>query len=90
MSCGVGRRRGSDPMFLWLWHRPVATASIGPLAWDPPYAKGAAQVIAKRPNKQTKKIHCFIGKIVEQKLDGEEFFPSLLWGYGFILQIPEP
>ena len=26
MSCGVGRRRGSDLPLLWLWHRLVATA----------------------------------------------------------------
>ena len=42
MSCGVGRRRGSDPMLLWLWRRPAATAPIRPLAWEPPYATGAA------------------------------------------------
>ena len=40
--CGVGCRRGSDPALLWLWRRPVATAPIGPLAWEPPYAMGAA------------------------------------------------
>ena len=43
VSCGVGRRRGSDPSLLWLWRRPVATALIGTLAWEPPYAAGAAQ-----------------------------------------------
>ena len=42
MSCGVGRRLGSDPALLWLWHRPVATAPIIPLPWKPPYATGAA------------------------------------------------
>ena len=42
MSCGVDRRRGSDPALLWLWRRPAATALIGPLAWDPPYAVSAA------------------------------------------------
>jgi len=31
---------------LWLWRRPVATAPIQPLAWEPPYAAGAAQEIA--------------------------------------------
>ena len=46
MSCGVGCRRGSDPALLWLWRRPVATAPIQPLAWEPPYAAGAAQEIA--------------------------------------------
>ena len=42
MSCGVGHRRGSDPVLLWLWHRLGATALIGPLAWGHPYAVGAA------------------------------------------------
>ena len=52
---GVGRRRGSDPALLWLWHRPAATAPIGPLAWEPPYAAGAAQEMAKRQKKKKKK-----------------------------------
>ena len=42
MSCGVGLRCGLDPMLLWLWHRLVATALFGPLAWEPPYALGVA------------------------------------------------
>ena len=42
MSCGVGRRRGSDPGLLWLWCRPAAIAPIRPLAWEPPYAADAA------------------------------------------------
>ena len=41
MSCGVGRRHGSDPVLLWLWLWPAATAAIRPLAWEPPYAAGA-------------------------------------------------
>jgi len=52
VSCGVGCRRGSDPTLLWLWCRPVATAPIRPLAWEPPYAEGVAQEIAKRPKKK--------------------------------------
>ena len=47
MSCGVGHRRGSDPALLWLWCRPVATAPMGPLAWEPLYAMGAALEKAK-------------------------------------------
>ena len=31
-----------DPALLWLWRRPAATALIGPLAWEPPYAAGVA------------------------------------------------
>jgi len=49
MSCGVCHRCSSDPALLWAWCRPVATALIGPLAWKPPYAGGAAL------EKQTKK-----------------------------------
>ena len=41
-TAGVGRRRSSDPMLLWLWCRPAAVASIRPLAWETPYAAGAA------------------------------------------------
>ena len=42
MSCGVGHRCSLDLVLLWLWHRPVATALIGPLAWEFPYATGEA------------------------------------------------
>ena len=40
VSCGVGHRRGLDLAWLWLWL--TATAPIGPLAWEPPYAAGVA------------------------------------------------
>ena len=52
MSCGVGCRLGSDLVLLWLWRRPAGTAPIGPLAWEHPYAMGAAQEIAKRQKKK--------------------------------------
>ena len=42
MSSGVGHRHGTDLALLWLWHGPVATAPVPPLAWEPPYATGAA------------------------------------------------
>ena len=40
---------------LWLWRRPVATAPIQPLAWEPPYAVGAAQEIATTTTTKDKK-----------------------------------
>ena len=55
MSCGVGRRRGWDLALLWLWHRLVATAPIGPLAWEAPYAAGAALKRQKKKRKEKKK-----------------------------------
>jgi len=54
MSCGVGHRRGSDPALLWLWHRPMATAPIGPLDWEPPYAMGVPQGKKKKKRKKKK------------------------------------
>jgi len=54
VSCGVGRRCGWDLALLWLWCRPVATAPIGPLAWEPPFAKGSALEKAKRQKKKKK------------------------------------
>ena len=38
MSCSIGLRRGSDPTLLW----PGAAAAIRHLAWELPYAVGAA------------------------------------------------
>ena len=52
MSCGVGRRCSSDLVLLWLWCKLAATALIRLLAWEPPYASGAA---LKRQDKQTNK-----------------------------------
>ena len=44
-------QRVKDPVLLWLWCRLVATAPIRPLAWECPYAAGAAQELAKKTNK---------------------------------------
>ena len=41
-----------DPVLLWLLYRPAATAPIPPLAWEPPYAAGASQEMAKRQKKK--------------------------------------
>ena len=54
MSYGVGCRHSSDPEFLWLWRRLAAVALIKPLAWEPPYAMGAALKRQKKDkNKKT-------------------------------------
>ena len=55
MSCGVGCIHGSDPMLLWLWRRPMTTAPIRPLAWEPPYAVGVALEKAKKDKKNHQK-----------------------------------
>ena len=51
MSYGVGCRCGSDLSLLWLWRRLAAVALIQALAWEPPYAVGAALKGQKDKNK---------------------------------------
>ena len=55
MSCGVGHRRSSDPLLLWLWWRPAAVALIRPLAWELPYAVGVALKNKKKKKERKKK-----------------------------------
>ena len=57
MRCGVGCRCGLDLAWLWLWHTPVATAPICALAWELPYAKGAA--LKRKINNQ-----CYVSTLV--------------------------
>ena len=40
-----------DLALLCLWHRLAATAPIGPLAWEPPYAVGVAPEKIKKKKK---------------------------------------
>ena len=54
MSCDVGHRLGLDLALLLLWRRPAATALIGPLAWEPPYAMGVALKKDKKKRKKKK------------------------------------
>ena len=54
MSCGIGRRRSSDLVLLWLWRWPAATALICPLAWEPPYVADVA--LKKKTKNKTKLI----------------------------------
>ena len=46
-----------DAPLLWLWRRQAATAPIRPLAWEPPYAKGAALEKAKKTKKKKENLH---------------------------------
>ena len=54
MSCGVGRRCGSDLVLLWLWCRQEAAAPIQPLAWELTYATGMALKSKIKENKAPK------------------------------------
>ena len=56
MSRGVGCRQGSDLVLLWLWRRPAAAGPIGPLAWECPYATGAALKRQKKKKREIRKV----------------------------------
>ena len=71
MSCGVGCRYGLDPVLLWLWCRPAATALIEPLAWEPPHAVSAALEKTKRQKNPKNK-----NKTKQNKKESEELKPS--------------
>ena len=51
VSYGAGHRRSSDLALLWLWCRPA----IGPLAWELPYAAGAA--LKSKKKKKRSQVH---------------------------------
>ena len=54
--CELDHRHGSDPTLLWLWCRPAATALIQPLAWELPYAAGAALNVKQIKTKNTQEV----------------------------------
>ena len=74
MSCGVGRRCGADPVLLWLWYRPAATALIQPLALEPPYA--ADEGLKKQKKKEKKKKIEFVKletfELIELRINSNE------------------
>ena len=80
MSCGVGRRCGLDPVLLWLWCRPVATAPIGPLAWEPPHAEGSGPRNGKKQQQQQKQKPTYRSFIVVTKLEIIQMPISVLFG----------
>ena len=57
MSSGVGHRHGLNPLLLWLWGRLAAAAPIRPLAWEPPFAAGAA---LKRQKTKEKNVQTLV------------------------------
>ena len=70
MSCGVGYRRGLDPMLLWLW--PASAALIQPPSWELPYAASAALKSKKKKDyiptniKEVKEVPIFNFQIILQ------------------------
>ena len=81
MSFSVACKHDLDPALLWLWCRPGASALIGPLAWELPYATGTA-VKRKKKNFCSSKLlleiyHPNIQK-KEKNLSARDVFAGLL------------
>ena len=74
MSCGVGRRHGSDPVLLWLWHRLAATTPIEPQDREPPYAVEANKEKKKKKKRQsmTKEARIYSGEKIAPSISGAE------------------
>ena len=83
VSCGVGRRRTSNPVLLWLWRRLARVALIGPLAWEPPHATGAALKSKKKKSFPSLHLLCACrgkysmgGQIASRKLWNRKGWPD--------------
>ena len=64
VSCDEGRRCGLDPVLLWLWCRPAATALIRSLAWEPLYAAVAALENTKKKKKKEEECHRWFAPVL--------------------------
>ena len=53
VTCGVGCRYDSAPELLWMWCRPAAPSVIQPLAWELPFATGAALISQTNKHKNS-------------------------------------
>ena len=73
MSCDVGPRRGLDPVLLWLRRRPAATAPIGPLAWELPYAAGVAL------KRQKENIRAILDSQINERCQGMTSWTQSSW-----------
>ena len=85
MSCGVGRRHGSDLPLLWLWCRPAATALIRPLARELPICRGCGSKTKQTKIHQVEILHnCILCSLKPEIIShvGNLPFPPFVLGKG--------
>ena len=58
-------------LLLWLWHRLATVTLIGPLTWEPPYAKCTALERPKKKIKKKKRNHFLNLYCVCSRLENE-------------------
>ena len=78
MNWGVGCRRGSDLVLLWLWCRLAAIPPMRPLIREPPFAAGVA-LKSKNKNKSKNYWSSHVAKQVKDLALLLQRLGSLLW-----------
>ena len=71
-----------DPALLWLWCRPVATALIRPLAWEPPYAMRSGP---RKKGKKTKKKKIIGVCMLEDVKEGRWYSDNEMFPLGWAI-----
>ena len=89
MSCGVGHRRNSDLVLLWLWRRLAAIALIRPLAWEPPYAVGVDLEKTKKTKKKKKRERERAFQAAWPPYQDPRVFPSRSFAIALALSLAE-
>ena len=63
MSCGVGRRRGSDLALLWLWHKLAGVALLHP---KPGNLQNTPKKTKKKKKEEEEEVKKILRKCYEQ------------------------
>ena len=82
MSCGVGHRHGSDLAAVAV----TAVAPVRPLAWESPYAAGAA--LKEKEKEKNIYIYVYV-KHTYQKIEYDKPNLTVLQGFVFRSSLPE-
>ena len=61
MSCGVGRRHGSNMVLRQLWYRLAAAAPVWSLDWETPYG---VDVVLKKTKKKVAYVLKYMSKLM--------------------------
>ena len=87
MSCDIDCRRCLDLTLLWLWCSMATEAPIRPLAWETPYAAGAALKKKKKIQKAKTIQKMNITDLSRDSLDPFFFFYFGIWVILYIYRL---
>ena len=70
-------------LYLWLCRRPVATAPINPLAWEPPYAT----CVALKSKKKKKEVDSSLLSLPSPPPGEHRLTQQFSYFFGFVLRL---